>query len=296
MKLLKNEKGLEKPKIFQRRLFMIFTIFLLMSSLVSAQDINNIKLLEDTIQDTLEETPLLSSFIKDSEICVIVHKDNEIYSFEVDYDGENVDAKYNQNFMCDGSSQEDFIINFVNYGYFENLGEQLEQFSLRKIGSLVSLILLGAKMDYYHILPSKFLEVGGKLIWDSESESKYSSLFKFAGKYTKGKSTSTERRPYSQGYSRYSPEPEPAEQPIGNEVEIIEEEEEFVEVIEVEELPEEETVTPPKPNLPPFEETAEEEVEEENLVIKDIYIADIEKTIDEKRPYSMRIDRRSISE
>ncbi|MCK4589106.1 MAG: hypothetical protein KAT77_01590 [Nanoarchaeota archaeon] len=296
MKLLNgNEKGFGKAKLLQKKLFMIFTVFILMSSLVSAQDINNINLIEDKIQDTLEDAPLLSGFIKNSEICVIVHKDNEVYSFDVNYEGDDdVDVKYNYNFMCDGVEEEDFIVNFINYNYFDNLAEHVEEFSIRKIRSLVSLIIIGAKMDYYQILPSKFLELGGKIIWNAETQAKYSNIFKYASKFTKGK-VSQRPRPYSERYHRnYVPEPEAPEQPvIDNGGEVIEEEE-VIEVTEVEEVPEEETVTPPKPELSPFEED-EEETEEENLVIKDIHITDFEKTVGEKRPYSMRIDRRSVS-
>lgn len=264
---------------------MIFTVFLLMSSLVSAQDIS---IIGDKIQDTLEDVPLLSGFIKNSEICVIVHKDNAIYSFEVNYAGEDdVDVEYNYNFMCDGPAKEDFIINFIDYDYFNDLAKELNQFSLRNVRSLVSVIMTGARMDYFQILPSKFLKLGGELVWDSETQAKYSNIFKYASKFTKGKVT-INPRPYSErNHRNYVPEPEPIEEEI-------EEEEEFVEVVEVEKVPEEETATPPKLNLPPFEEI-EEEVVEEELVIKDIHITDFEKTVGEKRPYSMRIDRRSVS-
>ena len=123
-------------------------------------------------------------------------------------------------------------------------------------------------------MPSKFLELGGKLVWNAETQSKYSNLFKFAGRYTTGNVT-LKPRPYSErNHRNYVEEPKPVPIDDGGVLVEVEEEEEVIEEVK--------------------EETVEEEEEEENLVIKDIHITDFKKTIEEKRPYSMRIDRRSV--
>jgi len=98
-----------------------------------------------------------------SNVCAIIKYGSRSYSFNVDKVEDDIQVSYSLDYYCDGTSQEDIIISYIDY----------DSFLASKNDPSCSRFKTKGDGTEFHILPSRFVASGGAVTCNEEFQNKY---------------------------------------------------------------------------------------------------------------------------